>query len=184
MITLPTLIELLIISLGVACITGVSAWLSKFILKITQNSDKQTIPYKTRRFAKLPPFAIFLLLCVVVVLAIVDAPRFIAFSWFVVFSSVVLIQLVSLSLALLSEQCRAVAISSFEGRAARLMMVVLSHAFKLTYKALMFILRNMKGSRAGGQHDDRYRRQNLSPNHNHGNLGSDGASKKASGIYH
>jgi hypothetical protein len=184
MITLPTLIELLIISLGVVLITGVSAWLSKFTLKITKNSDEQTIPYKIRRFTKLPPIAVFLLLCVLVVLAILDAQRFIAFTWLVVFSSVVLIQLVSLSLALLSEGSREVAVSSFEGKAARMLMVILSLVVKYAYKSFMFILKNMKGSRAGGQHDDRYRRQNLSPSHNHGNLGSDGASKKAGGIYH
>lgn len=184
MITQSTLTEILIIALGIVVLTAVSFCVSNFILKVTKYSDEQTIPYKIRRFVKLPPFVIFLLLCVVVVLAIVDAPRIIALSWLVAFSSVVLIQLVSLSLVLLSEQCREVATSSFEGKASRFMMVILVSVLKLAYWAFTFILKNMKGSRVSGQHDDRYRRQNLSPSHNHGNLGSDGASKKASGIYH
>tara|TARA_R110000787_G_scaffold285955_1_gene402894 strand:- start:22091 stop:22630 length:540 start_codon:yes stop_codon:yes gene_type:complete len=137
MSTYSTLVEYLLIFLLIVAISVVSAWLSRFVLRITNGSDKQTIPYKVRRFARFPPFAVFILLSILVALVELDASQWIAFVWLFVFLSVVLVQLVSLTLALFSERSRAIAIASTEGKVARMALIASIMFAKFAAKILI-----------------------------------------------
>lgn len=139
------MIELLLVAFFVAAITGLSAWVTLFYLRITRRADSHTIPYKLRAAAKYPPLVIFVVLCASVALAIADTPRYLALTMLGIFLLATFTQLLMVTLALFSVKCREVAAASVEGKAARYIVLAMFFLIVLSFKASFVFWRVLLG---------------------------------------
>ncbi|MDO8826014.1 hypothetical protein [Methylophaga sp.] len=156
MIVLPTFFEFIVIVAAMAVITGISYWLKRYYLRITQDSAEHTIPHKMRQIVKHPPLWVFIILSVIVMLSIFRGylPNFVET---VIASSLLVVlafQVSTIVLALISEQSRAVASASFEGKAAKMLVTGLFFLVVLSFKLSFIFWKVVLGvaGKEGGAH--------------------------------
>jgi|GEM_PF-3944864 len=147
MIVLPTFFEFIVIVAAMAVITGISYWLKRYYLRITQDSAEHTIPHKMRQIVKHPPLWVFIILSVIVMLSIFRGylPNFVETVIASTLLVVLAFQVSTIVLALISEQSRAVASASFEGKAARYIVLAMSFLIVLSFKATFVFWRVLIG---------------------------------------
>lgn len=140
----------MIIIAATILITGVSVWLMRFYMRLTQDSAAHTLPYKLRQAVRYLPFLVFVTLCLLWMLTIFRGylPELaeVAIGWS--FLATLALQFLAIGLALFSEHCRAVATSSFEGKTARVLFIAAIFAMKMAWKAIRFFAKLSARSRS------------------------------------